>query len=307
MTSERGSAGRAVQGVAAKIACEQVSWAFHTELVLDGIDIQIASGSFTSIIGPNGSGKTTLLRRIARLLSPGPGRIAIDGMELTTLTRNELARKMGIVHQSEGSSYHFTVYDAVMMGRYPHVDRFSPYSSKDIQHVEKAMGLTGTTHLRDHLITEVSGGEHRRILIARALAQGSDLMILDEPTAFLDPHHQLEILSLLRDLVEERQVTIVCVLHDLNSALVYSDQVIMLNRGRVHAAGPPEEVITLESLKTVYAIEGRFIPDPFTGRPHIVIDTGRKSSTPTSQPDDVKTELCSDDIADRSDPHPFDC
>lgn len=281
-----------------KIAGEQISWTFHENLVLDGIDLRIAPGSFTSVIGPNGSGKTTLLRRITRLLHPGPGRITIDGRSLDAHSRNELARKMGIVQQNQDSTYHFTVYDTVLMGRYPHVDRFSPYSSQDREYVQEAMELTGITHLSDHLITELSGGEHRRVLIARALAQGSEILILDEPTAFLDPHHQWEILSLLRDLVERRGITVVCVLHDLNSALVYSDQVILLDRGKVHAAGVPQHVMTQESLKAVYAIEVRFVANPFNGLPHIVIDTGRTHSPAPRQSDDMKPELGSDNITD---------
>lgn len=248
-----------------------LSWSYGEQKVLEEVSVHIQKHRFTSILGPNGSGKTTFLKQLLHILPVEKETVFIDREDVTGLGREHLARKIGLVPQNERINYQFSVRDMVQLGRYAHHNRETRHH--DLHTVDRVMELTAITHLQSHLVTELSGGEYQRVVIARALAQEPDILALDEPTTYLDPHHQLEILRLLRRLIGEEGVTVVCVLHDLNSAMSFSDNVILLHQGRIYGHGAPQELLRPEILKEVYGITVKLVADPFTGRPLIAADT----------------------------------
>lgn len=256
-----------------KISIDNLNWSYGPVPILKDITANINPGSFTSIIGPNGSGKTTILKHILHLLPIPRKTIFLGAEDIRTLQRRDLAKKLGHVPQGERPDYAFTVEDFVMMGRYPHTDRFSLLTSDDHNAVYQALEMTGMILFKKHLITELSGGEYQRVLISRALAQEPEILVLDEPTSYLDPQHQLDILQLIRQLVNKNFVSVICVLHDLNSVIAFSDSVILIHNGEVFSMGHPSEVLTKEAIKKVYNLEVTIIPDPFTGKPFIIPDT----------------------------------
>ncbi len=220
---------------------------------LRNVTIEVREGEVASIVGPNGSGKTTLLKTINGILRNYVGSVYIDGREVKKMRQREIARIIGYVPQRLEQYVPITVYDLVMTGRRPHVS-FTP-GHGDLAAVEEALRLTETYHLRERPITTLSGGELQRALIARALAGNPKVLLLDEPTANLDPKFQLEILRLLRNLSRSRGISILMALHDLTHAYRYSDVVIVLKEGVVHAVGRPEEVITAENIYEVYGVK----------------------------------------------------
>lgn len=252
------------------VTIKNLSWSYDAHTILTDISALIQRNSFTSILGPNGSGKTTLIKEILRILPVEQHTVYIEQEDITQLDRKTLATRLGLVPQNERNPYQFSVEDMIRLGRYAH--------GKQPQHtdeyiLERVMQLTSIAHLRDHLITELSGGEYQRVIIARALAQEPGILVLDEPTTYLDPHHQLEILRLLSMLIRQEGLTVVCILHDLNSAMSFSDSVILLHEGHVYGHGSPEEMLQPDILKEVYGIHTRIITDPFTGNPYIIPDT----------------------------------
>ena len=246
---------------------------YHGAAVLDGVDLSLPAGGFLGLIGPNGSGKSTLLRVLAGVLLPWAGVVRLDGVDMTTLGRRQLARTLAVVPQDTVSPFAFTAGEIVAMGRHPYLRRFGGLSPVDQHAVADAMERTGTAHLTSRSILELSGGERQRVIIARALAQQPRLLLLDEPTNHLDINHQVEVLDLLYDLNRSDGLAIICVTHDLNAAAEYTDHVVLMAPGgRVHAAGVPEDVLTTEHVEAVYGV-----------RVHITHGSGRPRITPISR------------------------
>lgn len=225
------------------------------EPVVDGESIAVRPGAVTALVGPNGSGKSTLLKGLANQLSPDSGTVLLDGRDVQSLGSKELARELGLLSQENVSPGSMSVEELVRHGRYPHRGFFEGVSEEDECAVRDAISLAGVDHLRDREVSSLSGGQRQLVWIAMTLAQDTDVLLLDEPTTFLDLHHQLEVMEIVRALREEREVTVVVVLHDVEQAARYADHVVALKEGTIHARGPPEEVVTEELLAEVFRVE----------------------------------------------------
>jgi iron complex transport system ATP-binding protein len=233
-----------------------VSFAYGPGLAgLHGVSIDVPTGGLVGIIGPNGSGKTTLLRLLGGMLPAAAGRVTIDGCDLTRMPRRELARQISVVPQETRLSFEYSVLEVVLMGRYPHLGAFELESQGDVAIAREALAATGTLALEDRLFPTLSGGEKQRVVIASALAQSAGLMLLDEPTAALDPGYQIEIASLLRRLNADRGVTMAVATHDLNLAAGLCRHLVLLREGRVLAAGPTDQVLTRDTVRALYDVE----------------------------------------------------
>ena len=254
--------------------CEDVRAAYDGTEVLRGIDLRIGAGEMVGIIGPNGSGKSTLLRVFSGVLPTTGGRCMLLGRDVARLRARERARILGIVQQQAGATFAFPVWDMVAMGRHAHLAPLRGLGPEDRQAVRWALESTDCTHLADRLITELSGGELQRVIIARALAQEPQALLLDEPTNHLDLNHQLEIGRLLRALNGERGMTIVWVSHDLNLAAEFCGRIVVVGEGRIVAHGSPAEVITEELLARLYGVHVPVTPHPLTGRPQVLLTAG---------------------------------
>lgn len=238
--------------------------------VIHGLDLVIPHGEVTVIIGANACGKSTLLRGIGRLLRPTAGVVELDGRDIRSLPTKEVARAVGILPQSPVAPEGITVSDLVGRGRYPHQGWFRQWSADDDRIVTEALTVTSTLDLADRRVEQLSGGQRQRVWIAMALAQDPDILLLDEPTTFLDVAHQLEVLDLLMQLNRERHATVVMVLHDLNLAARYADTLVLMAHGEVLASGAPEEVITAENMKAAFGLDARIVADPVAGSPMVV-------------------------------------
>ncbi|MDO9592404.1 MAG: ABC transporter ATP-binding protein [Erysipelotrichaceae bacterium] len=238
--------------------------------VLNGVDMRIKKGSFTTIVGPNGSGKSTFIKNITRIVRMDRGIIKLNDRDLSTYTQRELSRIVASVPQVSSTEFDFTAHEVVMMGRYPHLRRFQAESEEDYRIVEEAMLATGVWEMKDASINSLSGGEKQRVIIARALAQQPEILVLDEPIAHLDLHHQIELMRLTRRLTKERGITVLAILHDLNFAIEFSDYVFMMNKGRVYREGSPASVIQAHHIKEVYEVDVCLIENPVTGNPHVI-------------------------------------
>lgn len=227
----------------------------YKEKIIDDISFKIEEGKFVSLIGPNGSGKSTIIKLLNHLYSPWKGKILIDNEDINNFSKKELARKISLVPQNTIVDFDFTVEDIVLMGRYPHKKRFERYDERDYDIVYEALKATNTFHIKDRYVTEISGGERQRVIIAKALAQETPILLLDEPTSHLDINHQMEVLNLLSRLNEEKKTTIIIAIHDINLALRYSDEIIILDSGKIIDNGKPEKVITEENMMKVYSIK----------------------------------------------------
>ena len=254
------------------IKIKNISWAYNGTKVLDNVSLNIKPGTFTGILGPNGAGKTTLLKLILNLLQAEKNSILIKGKDIRIYSRKSLAKIEAYVPQSVKIDFNFTVEQVVMMGRTPFLGRFDRESSNDIKIAEWAMKETGVLELKEKLITHLSGGELQRVVIARALTQEPTILALDEPTSHLDIHHQINILSIIRSLAKRKSLTIVAVLHDVNHALEYCDNLFLLNQGKIVNSGSPEKVITPEIMEEVYNLNVKITKNPFTGNPYMVHD-----------------------------------
>ena len=243
---------------------DRVSFYYDALKVLDEVSFEAEKGTFMGLVGPNGSGKTTLLRIIDGLLKPKGGAVYLDFKKIAEMDLKEIAREIAVVPQNASPDFNFTVFDIVMMGRHPHLGKFSIERESDEDRVKLWMKLTNTLHLADKSVREISGGERQRVLIARALAQEPRILLLDEPTANLDICYQLEIMNLLRELVKELGLTIICAIHDLNLAARYCDKIILLDHGRIRNIGRPREVLTEENIKEVFKVEVKIEHDPET-------------------------------------------
>lgn len=245
---------------------KKLNWSYGEEQLFDQLSVEFEQNSFTTIVGPNGSGKTTLLRHLLRLLPAKSKSVEIAGKDINSYSQRDLAQQISYVPQKSSPDYEFTLFDYVAMGRYSHLKRFVSMSLEDRSEIEHSLELTETAHLRERKIGELSGGEFQRMLIARALAQKSQIIALDEPVSHLDVRNQRDILHLLRQLVDAKAVSVITVLHDLNAALAFSDRLIMMENGRIAATGLPVEVLTPERIQTVYNVEVHTFINPETGQ-----------------------------------------
>ena len=255
-----------------------VTLAYDERVVVQDLDLVVPPGMVTAVVGANGCGKSTLLRALARLMSPRGGSVLLDGTSIAKLPSREVAKRLGILPQSPLAPDGLAVEDLVGRGRYPHQTLFRHWSAEDEAAVEAALEATGTTELRTRPLDELSGGQRQRAWIAMTLAQQTEILLLDEPTTFLDVTHQIEVLDLLDDLVETHGRTVVMVLHDLNQACRYADHIVAMRDGRIHAAGAPGDVVDAALVRDVFALEARVIDDPVTGTP-LCLPTGRRADT----------------------------
>ncbi|MGI6856707.1 ABC transporter ATP-binding protein [Mesorhizobium sp. 1B3] len=261
------------------LVASRLSAGYGDTVILDGLDLAVPPGRITAIVGANASGKSTLLRTMSRLIWPRHGHVLLDGKSIHRTPPRELARRLGLLPQSPIAPEGITVADLVGRGRHPHHGMFSRWTRKDDEAVAAALAATKTAELADRLVEELSGGQRQRVWIAMALAQETEILLLDEPTTFLDISHQVEVLDLLTDLNHTRGTTIVMVLHDLNLAARYADFLVAMAGGRLHVAGKPEDVLTEENVRQVFGLESRVITDPTSSRP-IMLPMGRHRMTP---------------------------
>jgi iron complex transport system ATP-binding protein len=251
---------------------------YDQRCVVDGLTAEIPEGKVTMIVGANACGKSTLLRGLSRLLKPAAGAVTLDGKDIHARPARELARTLGLLPQHPTAPDGITVRDLVGRGRYPHQGFFRSWSEKDDAAVQRALEATDTLELTGRNVDELSGGQRQRVWIAMALAQETDVLLLDEPTTYLDLAHQVEVLDLVTDLNRTRGTTVAIVLHDLNLAARYADHVIAMKGGAVVALGAPGDVVTEELVREVFGLESRVIPDPVSGTP-LIIPIGRHHAT----------------------------
>jgi len=253
-----------------KLKVKNISFSYDSVEVLGDISFELKQGEILGIVGPNGSGKTTLLRCINKVLKPKGGVVFLDDINLALIRQKEIAQKIGVVPQNSTHRFPFTVFDIVLMGRFPHKGRFDKEKEEDFDIVDRYLSLSGISHLASRLITEISGGEHQKVVIARALAQKPQVLLLDEPTLHLDINHQIELLELLKVLAKDENLIVIMVSHDLNLAARYSDKILILKEGKIYQAGLPEEVITYQCIKEVYGIETEIIRSQITNSLNII-------------------------------------
>lgn len=253
-----------------QIDVKNLSFSYDTAPILKNVELRIKEGTFAGIVGPNGSGKTTLAKNIMRALVPERKTVFLSGEDIRDLTHKKLARKLAAVPQSTVIEYDFTVEDIVLMGRAPHIGRFERESKRDFDSVEEAMKRTDIWHLRKRSVREISGGERQRVIIARALAQEPSVLVLDEPVSHLDIKHQIGLMELTKKLCREKNITVLAILHDLNFAMAYCDQVMLVHQGSIKVDGKPEAVLTQARIKEVYDIDVYIIDHPKTGLPYIM-------------------------------------
>ncbi|QLD11130.1 ABC transporter ATP-binding protein [Microbacterium oleivorans] len=258
-----------VPTAAATLAAESVTLAYDGVDIVRDLSVRIEPGSFTVIIGPNACGKSTLLRGLSRLLAPARGRVVLDGRAIAGMPAKEVARRLGLLPQTAVAPEGITVRELVSRGRYPHQNLLRQWSAADDEAVADALAATGTTALATRAVDALSGGQRQRVWVAMVLAQQTDLLLLDEPTTFLDVAHQVELMELFAEL-NERGRTVVAVLHDLNHAARYASRIVAMREGRVLAEGPPAEVITRERVLEVFGLANVVIEDPVTGGPLVV-------------------------------------
>ncbi|WP_436738258.1 ABC transporter ATP-binding protein [Streptomyces sp. BBFR102] len=254
----------------ARLTARDLTLAYEDRTVVPGLDLDIPDGRVTVIIGPNACGKSTTLRALGRLLRPTGGAVLLDGTELARLPTRHIARRIGLLPQTPVAPEAITVADLVARGRQPHQRWWRQWSEEDERAVTEAMARTATTALADRPVDALSGGQRQRVWIAMALAQETELLLLDEPTTYLDLAHQVEVLDLVRRLNREQGRTVVLVLHDLNQAARYADHLIALREGRVVAEGAPAEVVTADLVRDIFGLECVVVPDPVTGSPLVV-------------------------------------
>ncbi|BDI22257.1 ABC transporter ATP-binding protein [Herbiconiux sp. L3-i23] len=259
------------------LAVEALTVGYDDRTVLDGLDLSIPAGRISVIVGANACGKSTLLRSMARLLPPKAGAVLLDGKAIADQPTREVAKVLGLLPQTPVAPEGIAVADLVARGRYPHRSFLQSWTREDEAAVSGALAMTDVAELADRSVDELSGGQRQRVWIAMALAQQTDILLLDEPTTFLDVTHQIEVLDLLTDLNLERGTTIVMVLHDLNLAARYADHLFAVKSGRLHSHGAPAEVVTPEMVREVFGMESRVVADDVSGTP-LVLPIGRHHS-----------------------------
>lgn len=252
------------------LAADGLTLAYDRRTIIDGLSLEVPTGSVTSIVGANGCGKSTLLRGLGRLLKPAAGRVLLGGEELARLTPRTVARDLALLPQSPVAPEGITVADLVGRGRSPHQGMFRRWTAEDERVVAEALVATDTAGLADRRVDELSGGQRQRVWIAMVLAQQPRVLLLDEPTTYLDLAHQVEVLELLARLNAERGTTIVMVLHELNLAARYSDHMVVMAGGRVLREGASREVLTEATVEEAFGLSAVVVPDPVTGGPLVV-------------------------------------
>ncbi|SDO78813.1 iron complex transport system ATP-binding protein [Streptomyces sp. cf386] len=257
-------------GDAPDLRAEGLRLAYDDRVVVDGLDLAVPAGRITVIVGANACGKSTLLRALARLLAPKGGAVHLDGRSIHSIPTRALAQRIGILPQSPVAPEGLTVIDLVGRGRSPHQTWWRQWSAADEQAVHEALSATAMTDLAHRAVDELSGGQRQRAWIAMAVAQGTPVMLLDEPTTYLDLAHQIDVLDLITDLNRQQGRTVVMVLHDLNQACRYADHVVAMKAGRVVAEGTPTEVVTAATVEEVFGLRCVVGEDPVSGTPMVV-------------------------------------
>lgn len=252
---------------------------YGERLVVDTLDLSIVGGTVTAVIGPNGCGKSTLLRALGRLLPARSGAVLLDGKQIDRMPTREVAQVLGLLPQAPSAPEGLTVADLVARGRHPHQSWYRQWSSDDEAAVAAALAMTGISDLAERTVDELSGGQRQRAWISMALAQGTDLLLLDEPTTYLDLAHQIDVLDLVQELHSGMGRTIVMVLHDLNLAARYADNIVAMRDGRIVAQGAPGEVLTEAMLLDVFGLDARVVEDPVSGTP-LVVPVGSRHRLP---------------------------
>lgn len=249
------------------VALKDITVELNDREILHNINMELMEGKVTTIIGPNGCGKSTMLKTISRIISAKEGGVYINDMNIRQMKSKEVAKKISILSQRNKLQYDVRVEDLVSFSRYPHLKRFQSLKEQDIEIINWAMAETGADEFRRRMMSELSGGQAQRVWISLLLAQGADVLLLDEPTTYLDIHHQLETLNIVKELNEQSHQTVVMVLHDINHAIKYSDNLVVMKDGDIITSGHPKEVLTNEILNDVFNINGKISIDPITKKP----------------------------------------
>ncbi|MFI0738317.1 ABC transporter ATP-binding protein [Streptomyces sp. NPDC021100] len=275
-----------------RLQAESVTLAYDRRVIAEDLSVAIPDNSFTVIVGPNACGKSTLLRALSRMLKPATGSVLLDGQAIGSYPAKKVARTLGLLPQSSVAPDGITVADLVARGRYPHQGLLRQWSPEDERIVRESMEATRVAELADRHVDELSGGQRQRVWIAMALAQRTPLLLLDEPTTYLDIQHQIEVLDLCAELHEEQGRTLVAVLHDLNHAARYATHLIAMRGGKVVAEGAPNDIVTSELVAEVFGLSCQIIDDPQTGTPLVVpaarqARRGRKQADVPDAPDAV--------------------
>lgn len=237
---------------------------------VEDLNIDFKKGRFYTILGPNGAGKSTLLKAISKNIEDMKGSIFFDNVNIKDLKIKNLAKKISMVPQETSIDFDLLGEEIVLMGRIPHLKRLEKEGSRDFNIVKEAMIKTNTLHLRNRSVTRMSGGEKQRVVVARALAQEAGIMLLDEPVSQLDLHNQIEIMNIIRDLVDREGLTAICVLHDINLAVNYSDEILIMKAGKLVSMGKPADIIRQEIIEETYGISVKIIENPITNKPFII-------------------------------------
>lgn len=273
----------ASNAASAGLAAQSLSLGYGARTIVEGLDLAVPAGGFTVIIGPNGCGKSTLLRALSRMLKPSTGAVTLDGKDLAGIRTKQVARRISTLAQAPATPTAISVADLVARGRNPYQSLLQQWSAADEAAVASALAEVEMTEHRERLVEELSGGQRQRAWIAMALAQETPILLLDEPTTYLDISHQIDVLDLCSRLHSGGR-TLVAVLHDLNLAARYATHIVAMRGGEIVAQGPPKSLITAELLREVFDLEALVIPDPETGRPLIVPRDTRPSARPSAQP-----------------------
>jgi iron complex transport system ATP-binding protein len=258
-----------------RLQVHDVQLAYGDNIVVDGLDLDVLDNTVTAVIGPNGCGKSTLLRAMGRLLRPQRGHVLLDGKRIDKQPTRDVAKVLGILPQNPLAPEGLTVADLIARGRHPHQAWYRQWSSDDETAVAEALNWTNMTEYAQRTLDELSGGQRQRAWISMALAQGTDLLLLDEPTTFLDLAHQIDILDLVERLHAEAGRTVIMVLHDLNMAARYAQQLIAMRTGKIIAQGPACDVITEPLLRQIFELDAQVLTDPIAGTP-LVVPVGRR-------------------------------
>ncbi len=274
----------------AKLEVNNLTLAYGKTTVIDNMSFSVNKGEMLGLIGPNGSGKSTLIKAISHVITPRSGRVILDGKDISVIQRAELARLLAVVPQTPILPSSFSAFEIVLMGRNPHLGLLRYESANDMKITYKAMERTATLPFAERRIGELSGGEIQRTVIARALAQQTEVILLDEPTANLDINHQLEILDLIKSLCTQNYLTVIITVHDLNLAAQYCDRLVLIKKGQVHAQGTPEAVITTDNIREVYGTDNCVYTHPVNGRPTVLLQAG-KSRNGIAKGNDIQEKV----------------